>query len=209
MKGLRLLRIAPLWLLTFVLPLVLPPDASAADKQLRPFIGSTFHGGTTFVDLEGAAGKPNLVVGASLVTLGEVFGADVEVADAPGFFQSGDTHLVLSSRVTTVTGSLVVAAPRRLTEYGFRPYFLAGGGVMRVSEDDYFGAVRVRRMLPAFAVGGGVVAFLTGRVGFSWEIRRFQNLYRQTEASGLTLGPSGPGEKLSFWRAGVALVYRY
>lgn len=191
------------------LSLAVCTGASAADKQIRPFIGSTFRGGTTFVDLENAAGQPNLVVGASLVTLGEIFGADIDVADAPGFFQSGDTHLVLSSRVTTVTGSVVVAAPRRLTEYGFRPYLLAGGGIMRLSEDDYFGAVKVRRVLPSFAVGGGVVAFLTSRVGFSWEIRRFQNLQRQTEASGLTLGPSGPGEKLSFWRAGVALVYRY
>jgi hypothetical protein len=183
--------------------------ASAADNQIRPFVGTTFRGGTTFIDLEGAAGKPNLIIGASLVTIGEIFGVDVDVADAPGFFQSGDTHLVLSSRVTTATGSVVVAAPRRLTEYGFRPYFVAGGGIMRVSQDDYFGAVRVRRVLPAYALGGGVVAFFSERVGFSWEIRRFQNLYRRSEQAGLTLGPSGPGEKLSFWRAGLALVYRY
>jgi hypothetical protein len=192
-----------------LLLLVVSADANAADKQIRPFIGSTFHGGTTFIDLEHAAEKPNLVVGASLVTLGDVFGVDIDVADAPGFFQSGDTHLVLSSRVTTATGSIVVAAPRRLTEYGFRPYFVAGGGVMRVSQDDYFGAVRVRRVLPTYALGGGVVAFLTSRVGFSWEIRRFQNLNRSSEQIGLTNGPEGPSEKLSFWRAGVALVYRY
>ena len=179
--------------------------AYAADKQIRPFIGSTFNGSTTFVDPEHAAEKPNVVIGATLVTLGDMFGFDVDLADAPGFFQSGDVNLVLSSHVTTLTGNFVVAAPRRLTEYGLRPYFVAGAGVMRLSQDSWGDVLQVRRVLPAFDLGGGVVAFFTNRIGVSWEIRRFQNLYRQSEQNGLTFG----GERLSFWRAGIALVYRY
>src|SRR5690242_6869497 len=111
--------------------LALAAPASAADNQVRGFFGATFSGGTTFVDLEKAAGRPNPVFGGSLVTVGEVVGVELDIADAPGFFQAGSQHLVLSSRVTTVTGNIVVAAPRRLTEYALRPYFVGGAGVMR------------------------------------------------------------------------------
>jgi len=177
----------------------------AADSQIRPFIGSTFHGDTTFVDLENGAQSNHLVVGVSWARVGEIFGVDAELADAPGFFQAGDTHLVVSSRVTTITGNLVIAAPRRLTEYVLRPYLVAGGGLMRVRIDDSFDLLPVSRVLPAFDVGGGVMAFLTNRVGASFEMRRFQNLYRPTEEHGLTFG----NERLSFWRATAGVVFRY
>ena len=67
------------------------------------------------------------------------------------------------------------------------------------------GAVSIDRVLPAFNLGGGAMAFLTSRVGFSAEVRRFQNLYRQTPENGLTLG----NERLSFWRGTMSFVYRY
>src|SRR5439155_15811045 len=66
----------------------------AGERQIRPFIGVTFGGGTTFV-LNNAVGKPNPAIGASAVLLGEVFGAEVDVADAPGFFEPDGKHQVL------------------------------------------------------------------------------------------------------------------
>src|SRR5262245_33716664 len=81
--------------------LALAVPARAADNQIRPYFGATFSGGTTFVDLEKAAGKLNPVVGVSVVRLGDMFGFEGDLGDAPGFFQAGDQHLVLSSRVTT------------------------------------------------------------------------------------------------------------
>src|SRR6185503_9917996 len=87
----------------------------AEDRQIRPFIGATFGGGTTFVDLENVIGKPNLAIGVSAVFLGELFGAEAEIADMPGFFESGDNALVRGSRVTTLSGNIIVAAPHRLT----------------------------------------------------------------------------------------------
>ena len=185
--------------LAFVAP------AAAADKQIRPFIGSTFGGSTTFVDWDRVTGKPNLVVGVSLVTIGEVFGVDVDLADAPGFFE-GEQHLVLGSRVTTLTGNVVIAAPRKLTEYVLRPYFVGGAGLMRVYADDYFGVFKVDRIMPAFDLGGGVVMFFSNKVGASFEVRRFQNFYKASNDPGLTLVGS---ERLSFWRAGVSLALRY
>lgn len=183
----------------------LAAPAAAADKQIRPFIGSTFGGSTTFLDFDDVTRKPNVVYGVSIVTIGDVFGVDVDVADAPGFLE-GEQHLYLNSRVTTLTGNIVIAAPRRLTEYVLRPYFVGGAGLMRIHADDYFGAFNVERVRPAFDLGGGVLMFFTNTVGASFEVRRFQNFYKASDDAGLTLTGS---ERLSFWRAGVSLALRY
>jgi len=182
-----------------------PVAASAADKQIRPFIGATFGGATTFVDPDQVTGKPNVVFGVSVVTLGDVFGLDVDLADAPGFFE-GEEHLVLNSRVTTLTGNIVIAAPRKLTEYVLRPYFVGGAGLMRIHAEDYFGAFKVERVRPAFDLGGGVLMFFTNTLGASFEVRRFQNFYSSSDDAGLTFTGS---ERLSFWRAGLSLAIRY
>ena len=136
-----------------------------------------------------------------------MFGAEVDVADAPGFFESGDKHLVLHSRVTTISGNVIVAAPHRLTEYWLRPYLVGGGGLMRVSDDDLVQRVRRRRRSsPKFDLGVGVVAFLTNRVGVSWDVRRFQSIGSRSPTE---VGLSSGDEHLSFWRATMAVVIRY
>jgi hypothetical protein len=60
-------------------------------------------------------------------------------------------------------------------------------------------------IIPAVDAGFGVVAFLTNRVGVSWEIRRFQSVGGRTQDAGLSFGD----ESLSFWRATMAAVIRY
>jgi len=175
----------------------------AGDRQIRPFIGATFGGGTTFVP-NSAVGKPNLAIGVSAVFLSEVFGAEVDVADAPGYFEPDDKHLVFGSRVTTVSGNVVVAAPHRLTEYSLRPYFVGGGGLMRVRTTTQFNVFDVSSVIPMVDVGVGAVGFLTNRIGVSWDIRRFQSV-SNTNSGGLAFGP----EHLSFWRATMAVAIRY
>jgi hypothetical protein len=188
--------------------LLLCVGAEAADRQIRPFVGATFGGFTTFVDPELAIGKPNVAIGASAVFLSEVFGAEVEVADAPGFFESGDKHLVLRSHVTTISGNVIVAAPHRLTEYWLRPYFVGGAGLMRVSRTTSLNVSDISKVFPQFDAGVGVLAFLTNRVGVSWEVRRFQSLGSHISNEGLSVAESGE-EHLSFWRATMAVVFRY
>ena len=176
----------------------------AGDRQIRPFIGATFGGGTTFVP-NSAVGKPNLAIGASAVFLSEVFGAEIDVADAPGYFEPDDKHLVFSSRVTTVSGNVVVAAPHRLTEYSLRPYFVGGAGLMRVRTTTAFNVFNVSSVIPDVDVGVGVVGFLTNRIGVCWDIRRFQSIGSNTGNVGLTFGE----QHLSFWRAIMAVAIRY
>lgn len=190
-------------LLSAVLLGVAPADA--AEWQVRPFIGLTFAGSTTFVDFEDAAGSPNVVFGASGVWQGEIVGVDVDVGHAPGFFQRGDRHLVVDSSVTTVTGNIVVSLPRRLTEYTLRPYVVGGAGVMHVNIDDALGALRISNSLAAIDFGGGAVGFVTRQVGIAWEIRRFRSFSENRELRGRSVAP----EQLSFWRATMAIAIRY
>ena len=179
--------------------------AAAGERQIRPFIGVTFEGATTFVFSETAVGKPHAMIGVNAVWLREIFGIDVDLAHAPGFFQDDDPgHLVLSSSVTTLTGNIVVAVPARKAEYGLRPYFVGGAGLMRVHIDHALGVLPVAKTLPAIDVGGGVLGFITNQIGVCWEVRRFTSLSRTTE-QGLSIG----AERLSFWRASMALAIRY
>lgn len=183
--------------------LLLRPAPARAEWQLRPFLGVTFGGGTTLFDLERAAGHPNLVIGFNSVLLGELIGIDADVGYGPGFFQSGGQHLVTRSSVTTLTGNVVIALPRRLTEFTLRPYFVVGAGFVQARINDSSKVLSVSSTLPAVDLGGGVTGFLSDRIGVSWDVRHFRSF--GGKARGLSFGR----EQLSFWRANMALVFRY
>lgn len=185
--------------------LLMSARTDAGDRQIHALIGATFGGGTTFVDPENAVGKVNLAIGASAMFLGEVFGTEVDVADAPGFFESDEKHLVIGSHVTTISGNVVVAAPHRLTEYSLRPYFVGGAGLMRVRTTTAFNVFDVSSVIPELDVGVGAVGFLTSRVGVCWDVRRFQGVGSNAGKVGLSFGD----ERLSFWRATMAVAIRY
>jgi hypothetical protein len=185
--------------------LLCSPVPALADWQLKPFFGATFGGSTTLVDLEHAAGKPNVAIGVSGVLLGETLGLEADLDYGPGFFQSGPQHLVVRSRVTTVTGNVVVAVPRRLTAYTLRPYVVGGAGLMRARSQDAFGPLSLASDLPAMDVGGGVTGFLTHRLGLGWDVRYFRSFGGRDQGRGLSFG----AERLSFWRANMALAIRY
>ena len=179
--------------------------ADAGDRQIRPFVGATFGADTSFFRPPGDSLGKNLVVGASAVFIGELFGVEADVGDVPGFFESDNSALVIGSRVTTVTGNVVIAAPHKMTEYSLRPYVVGGGGLMRVRTTSSLNVFDVSSFLPAFDVGAGVVGFLTNRVGVCWDVRRFQNIGGKSNTAGLTFGP----EDLSFWRATMSVAFRY
>ena len=186
--------------------LLLSPAETSAEWQIRPFLGVTFGGGTTLVDLDLTAGSPNVVVGVNAALLGDVIGIDVDFGRAPGFFESGDQHLVRRSSVTTLTGNVVIAPPRHLTEYTLGPYFVVGAGLMRARTDELLGPLSVASTLPAMDVGGGANGFLSDHIGMSWEARYFWSVGGKLR--GQSLGPQEVSEQLSFWRASMALVIR-
>lgn len=185
--------------------LLVSARAGAADRQIRPFVGATFGGSTTFVDPEDAIGRPNPAIGVSAVFLGELLGAEIDVLDAPGFFEYGDKDLVRSSRVTAFSGNVIVAAPHKATEYSLRPYLVGGAGLMRVRTTTAFNVFDVSTVIPTINVGVGAVAFVTNRLGVCWDLRRFQTVGDNTASGGLSFGE----QRLSFWRVAVAAVIRY
>jgi len=180
------------------------PVTASAEWQIKPFLAGTFGGETTFVDLDDAAGNFHVGFGGSSVWLGEIFGIEADVGYIPSFFE-GEGPLVVHSSVTTLTGNLVIAMPRRLARYSLRPYFVAGGGLMRAREDDLFLALPVASQLGAMDVGGGVTGFFTDRVGVSWDLRYFRSVGGSADQTGVAIG----AEQLSLWRANMALVIRY
>lgn len=185
--------------------LLMNPTTALGEWQIKPFIGLSFGGDTTFIDVENAAQTPNITFGASGLLLGEIFGVEADIGHAPGFFQSDDRQLVQRSSVTTASGSVVVALPRRLSEYGLRPYFVSGAGVMHVRIDHHLGVLKVSSTLPAIHIGGGATGFFNSRLGLSWDVRHYYSIGEPTQGKGLSFG----GEKLSFWRATMALALRY
>jgi hypothetical protein len=192
---------------------LLAPATAAAEWQVRPFIGFTFGGATTFVDPEKAAGTQNAVIGASGGWLGEIFGFEADFGRAPGFFQTDETPGnsagsepdLLTSAVTTLTGNVVIALPARMAGYGLRPYFSGGAGLMHIDAVGQLQIFDLHRTLPMLSLGGGVTGFLTNRVGLNWDIRRLNTL----RGEGETLGNSLGREQLSFWRATMAVALRY
>lgn len=190
---------------------------AAAEWQVTPSFAISFRGHTTFRDFEQAAGSPNAVFGIRGVWLGEVFGLEGDLGTAPGFFQKGvfrfggetpggpGATVEVGSNVTTLTGNVIVALPRRLAEFTLRPYAVGGAGLMRIGINDLPAGLPVASTLTVVDVGGGVTGFLTDRIGLNWDIRRFWSLGGEDQELGFSIGP----EQLSFWRASMGLAIRF
>ena len=188
-----------------LLLLAAAPVRASAEWQVKPFVGVTSGGGgtTTFL-LADPAGSKSVVFGASTVLLGEVIGVEGDVGHAPGFFTSLPRDLILGSSVTTLTGNVVLAMPRHLTDYTLRLYFVGGAGMMHVNISGQNDAIVISETLPAMDLGGGVTGFLTNRVGLNWDVRHFRSLGAIDARDSI-----GPPASFSFWRVGMAVAVRY
>ena len=112
---------------------------------------------------------------------------------------------VLSSRVTTVSGSVIVAAPLALTRESLRPYVVGGLGLMQARTEN------AGRVLPGLKydllglnLGGGAIGMVTPFTGVRFDLRHMKAVSGE-RGSFAREGHS----RLSFWRASVALTVRY
>jgi hypothetical protein len=209
---------AAAWGLTLGLFLLGSRQASA-EWQIKPLVGATFGGHSTFLlvgpnplapnllvgpnALATNSNHPHVVYGVSGLWLGEIFGLEADFALTPAFFQHPTAPRVLDSGVYTLTGNVIVAMPRHLTEYTLRPYLVGGAGLMHVDYDLSLNALQVSERLQAMDLGAGVTGFITQRIGVSWDVRYFRSMDR-TIQKGLSFG----SEQLSFWRASMAVAIR-
>jgi len=195
---------APLGVLVWLCCSVAPVDARA-DWLITPFIGSALGGETTFLVFEqGGSGK--LTIGGSVALLGDgLLGLEADVGHTPGFFQGNDPlGLVLSSRVTTLSGSLVVAAPLTVTRESLRPYVLGGLGLLQARSEDLVGLQPLHQDLLGLVLGGGAIGLVSDRTGVRFDVRHVRAISGED-------GPFAPPgrSRLSFWRVSAGVTIRY
>lgn len=163
-----------------------------------------FGGSTTLVDLDGATSSKKTVYGVSTSIMTEgLFGVEAEFGYVPGYFQDDAIHLVKSSSMLDLAGSLILAAPTNFTRGGLRPYASVGAGVIHAEAVDIKEVIRIRRSVPAASVGGGAIGLLTNSVGVRFDVRYLRSL--TTDES----GDVAIGRRISYWRFTVGLVRRF
>jgi hypothetical protein len=197
-----LIRVATLAIL-----LASVPSAASADWLVMPFLGTAFAGETSFLDLEQGAGQTKVTLGASVALLGDSFlGIEGDVGHSPGFFK-GDAPLgpvLANSRVTTVSGNIIVATPVSITRESLRPYLVSGLGLMQARAEGVAQILSVERDLLGLSLGGGAIGMVTPFTGVRFDVRYIKAI----------TGDRGEfaregNSRLSFWRASVALTLRY
>jgi opacity protein-like surface antigen len=190
--------------------------AAASEWQITPMLGVTFRGNTSLVDIQNATGATHKEFGGEVTVLSQgIFGAEGVVSFTPGFFhvdrpkgRDGDplstAGLVKSSYAFATMGNVVVAAPRRYTEYFLRPFVSAGLGVVRASVTDAVGLGQTATGTRlGFDIGGGAVGFLTQHTGVRFELRYYSNVH-SSAPRGAAIGPV----HLRYMVASIGLVFR-
>ena len=190
-----------------------PALAGASEWQITPMLGVTFRRNTSIVDIQNATGATHKEFGGAVAVLSKgIFGAEGIVSITPGFFhvdrpkRDGEplptAGLVKGSYAFATMGNVVVAAPRRYTEYFLRPFVAAGLGVLRASVTDAVGLGQTHTRL-GFDVGGGAIGFLTQHTGVRFELRYYSNVHRSAPR-GAAVGPV----HLRYMVASIGLVFR-
>ncbi len=188
--------------------LALPPATASADWLITPFIGTAFGGETTLQVLSSGQLPKKMTFGISGALLSDsILGIEAGVSHVPGLF-SGDDPLGLlktsGSRVTTVDGSIIVAAPLSVTRESLRPYLIGGLGLMQARSDDAKSIFPIDQDFLGVNLGGGAIGLLTPRTGVRFELRHFK------AASGADGPLAREGlSRLSFWRASVGVTLHY
>lgn len=195
-RSARVLAALIIWLL---------PSRAAADWLLTPFIGSSFAPETTFLIFEEGAGQA-LTLGGSVALLSDgIFGLEADFSHSPGFFQGDDPRgLVLTSRVTTLSGSIILAVPLSITRESLRPYVVGGLGLLQARSKHAAGLFPVDEDLLGVTIGAGAIGMLSARTGLRFDVRYIK------AASGADGPFARPGlSSLSFWRGTAGVVLRY
>jgi hypothetical protein len=188
----------------FWLLIVAAPNPARAEWLITPFAGGSFAPETTLLVFEEGAGR-KFTLGAAVALLSDSpLGIEAEVGHTPGFFQGDDPlGLVLTSRVTTITGNVILAVPLAITRESLRPYVVGGLGLMQARSKHAAGLFPVDENLLAVDLGGGAIGFVTDRTGLRFDLRYIK------AASGADGPLAQPGvSRLSFWRATVGIVLR-
>jgi opacity protein-like surface antigen len=137
-----------------------------------------------------------------------IVGAEIDVGWAPNFFEftTGDADFDFGdSNLTTLMGNVVVGAPIGGTSGpGLRPYGSGGLGLIRSHVDGgaLFDDLSSNDL--GVNVGGGVLGYVTDRIGIRGDVRYFRSLRDDEPGGGVDLELSD----FDFWRATVGVTFR-
>ena len=164
-----------------------------------------FGANTSIAIGEPTVGDKKLTFGASTMLLTDKFlGVEADLEHTPQFFGPGLQRTVSSSAVTTLTGNVIIAVPKAITQESLRPYILSGVGLIHARLSTQAGVLDTKSNLLGLDIGGGVIGLVSPRAGARFELRHFKNLTNDA-AGAVTIG----GTKLSFWGLTAGLVLRY
>jgi opacity protein-like surface antigen len=189
------------------LALALSPAAAHADWLFTPNIGAGF--GMNSGDAAG--GGEHLTYGVSLGWMGAgIIGWEADLAYTPEFFEGDDDDLDLlntgDSNVTSVMGNILVGIPiGGQTGGGVRPYFAAGAGLLQSRIEDADAVFEVDNNDFGINLGGGVMGFMTDRVGFRGDLRYFRAFGEDSSNDQVDLDFSN----FDFWRGTVGVTFRW
>jgi hypothetical protein len=172
------------------------PSATRADSIFMPFIGSTFARETVFnIGAEPDESSKHVIFGGSASWLSAgLLGVEGEFAYSPSFFKvERPGSDIQSSKLFTLSGSVIVAVPLSVSEYSLRPYAIGGVGLIH-------SGITYDLQSP---VDDNSIGFLTRRTGVRFELRHFRTFEREPS----DFGDVGP--RVSFWRFTVGAVIRY
>ena len=168
--------------------LTLPVFVQPAQAQwfVTPSAGVALRGRTGYFDPDDAARRRKFVFGVAVARKWRRFGVEAEVARVGGFLTGrGDTALITSSRIHTVTGNLIVNLPR---VGPVRPHALLGLGAVHVSARDVADLFPVSEWQLVFDVGAGVQVPASGRLSFGADARYFRSRRGAGSSSSIGFG---------------------
>jgi hypothetical protein len=191
------------------------PAIARADWHFTPFVGITFVGDTTIVDLEDGSGNVHWNFGGavSLVSRGPL-GLEGLFVYTPHFFESDNADSIngtpalkplLGSKTFVLMGNLLLTTPLGWNEYGLRPFISGGLGLLHVDQETtQQNAFPFSRNYLAYNVGGGAVGFMTDRTGLRFELRYF-NIVQHPDDPMISIGPV----HLNYWTGSIGVVFKY
>ena len=191
------------------------PAIAHADWHFTPFIGITFVGDTTIVDLEDGSGRVHWNFGGAVSLVGRgPLGVEGMFVYTPHFFESDTPQPVngvqplkplAGSQTFVLMGNVVLTTPLKWNEYGLRPFISSGVGLLHAEQQTTTPqAFTFSRNYFAFNLGGGAVGFITDRTGLRFELRYFTILQHADDPL-IAIGRV----RLNYWTGTIGVVFKY
>jgi len=191
---------------------VAAPRTASADWLLTPFIGWNWGGAANFLDLEDFDDQFEQKVdfGASLAWMGAgIVGFEVDFGYTPNFFENtaGSGNFEFGdSNVTTLMGNVIIGVPvGGQTGPGFRPYGVAGVGLIKSRIGDAEDFFNVDSTNWGVDIGGGANFFFTDKFGIRGDVRYFRSLQDTEAEDEFNIGLAD----FHFWRGSVGATFRF